>query len=196
MLWCMSTAWLWKGNEGFEGSLDISSCYKIRVTFATPFRFSCFWITRCSSRKGHFPSSAHPQETTEVLCRTYYTSRPRRAVKRSFMTVLGAGKNYRQEGSARYFWSSSAILRGSGLSAAHAASVAVSPAPLLFPGKQSWAWQQRVPEASASRNLWDWATVEWIQRNGLSFVCKICCVSFMYNQILTFTKLLITGREV
>lgn len=51
VLWSMGTAWLWEENEGLEGSWNISSCYKVRTTFATPFRLSCLWIMTCSSRR-------------------------------------------------------------------------------------------------------------------------------------------------
>lgn len=43
------------------------------MTFATLLRFSCLWIMRGSSRNRHFPEPPHPQKTTKLLCRKYYT---------------------------------------------------------------------------------------------------------------------------
>lgn len=196
----MGTAWLWKENEGLEGSSDISSCYKIRMTFATPFRLSCLWIMRCSSWKRHFLQPTHPLKTTKVLCRKkLHIFSPRRVthVNWSFIIVLSAGKNYFREILAHYFWSSSAVLWGGDLyRAQQPPSLSRSPP---FPTEtEQVAWQQsETQDTGGSRQ----ETVELadFRRNSKRFISffylKICFVSFIYNQELILQSQLITGRE-
>lgn len=128
-----------EGNEGFEGSLEISSCYKARMTFATPLRFtpselrgvphggdiSCTLLTLRRRQKFSVEKITPSQSAEGYLCQV------------KFITILGFRKNDSQGGSAHYLCSSTAVLSGRGLCAGCTASLCS----LLPPRKQHVARQ-------------------------------------------------------
>lgn len=68
-------------------------------------------------------------------------------VRRSFIIVPSAGKNYRQEVSAHYFWPSPAILSGGGLCVVCATSLCSVPSFCSSPQRsRGRSWHQRVTE--------------------------------------------------